>query len=244
MCRMLCLAGNYLPEYSSIMRSFWEITEKDPIITNKDGTFTSHDDGWGYVFHDGKDLEYFRSYEPIFKSSIPELPEGKIIMHARKAAPGEPKGIFACHPHFESDENYEVYLAHNGWFDKAALSKELDLKESEKYVDSHVFLKYIMSFSGDIEKRLRSALNKSRESGFIKTTANLMVLSLDRTTGKSKIYAYTDVAESREYTEFVRLYQIEGNGWKGIFSSSIIYSHSFPKNLRISEVPRDRIISL
>ncbi len=120
MCRMLCLVDNFLRDYEAIMKSFREVAKKDPIITGKEGDFISHDDGWGYVFHSKIQLKYFSSGYPVFESPIPDFPEGKLLMHARKAASGEPVGTLASHPHFESDEYYEVYLAHNGWFYKIA----------------------------------------------------------------------------------------------------------------------------
>ena len=127
MCRMFCLTGNYSDDFDSIMKSFVEVTKNDPLITAKEGNFKSHDHGWGYVHHSDESINYFRSNMPVFNSTISEFSYGNLIIHARKAATGEPLGTMATHPHFESDDQYEVYLAHNGWSNKSAIAKEMSV---------------------------------------------------------------------------------------------------------------------
>ncbi|MEM0134129.1 MAG: class II glutamine amidotransferase [Thermoplasmatales archaeon] len=222
--------------YQGITRSFWEITKKDPIITSKEGNFTSHNDGWGYVHYNNSTLEFFRSKIPVFDSAIPTFSSGNLIIHARKAAPGEPVGILASHPHNETNEEYDVFLAHNGWFDKQAIGKEMGIHNVESYVDSQMFLKYIMSFEGEFQNRLKRALYQAEENNFIKTSANLFILCIDRISGNSNIYYYTDVADGLEYSNYVKLYHAQTDKWKGVFSSSIIVPNSFPKNVQLSEV--------
>lgn len=235
---MFCLSGNYSKDYQRIIESFLEITKKDPIITNKEGNFTSHDHGWGYVHHDEYSLNFFRSKVPVFESDVPKFSSGNLIFHARKAAPGEPMGILASHPHYEIDEEYEVFLSHNGWFDKQAIAKEINISNIGKWVDSQMFLKFIMSFKGKFENRLKEALFQAHKKKLIKSTANLMILSIDRSSGESKVYYYTDVAEGREYTNYVKLYHAKTDDWKGVFSSSIVIPNSFPKNVELTEVER------
>ena len=244
MCRMFCLAGNYGSDFPSISRAFKEITEKDPIITSKEGDFTSHDDGWGYVHHRNHGLDYYRSADPVFKSEFPDFEKGNLVVHARKAAPKEPMGTSSCHPHFEMDERYEVFLSHNGWFDKYALARELGEKNPEKYVDSQMFLKYMMSFTGNLEDRLRTCTKKAKENEYIKSSANLMILALDRDSQKSQIYCYTDVAEGKEYTEYITLYEITEKNWKGIFSSSILVPEYLPGKSGARKIARGTVVSL
>ncbi len=241
MCRMFCLTGDYSDVFDSIRKSFFEITKKDPIITAKEGDFTAHDHGWGYAHHSGESVDYFRSSMPVFNSTIPGFSHGNLIVHARRAATGEPMGTIASHPHFEFDDQYEVYLTHNGWFNKLAIGRELAVNNYDKFVDSHMFLKYIMSFKGEFAERLDNALSNARKKGLINSTANLMILAVDRETGKSKIYYYTDVAEGSEYTDYVKLYSVRGERWRGVFSSSILVSDEFPKNLSTVEVKRGTV---
>ena len=244
MCRMFCLSGGYSSVFPDIKKAFMEITRRDPIISNGDGTYTSHDDGWGYVHHDGSTIVYGRSENPVFDSEIPPFKSGNLVVHARKAAPNEPVGASSSHPHMEYDERYEVYLSHNGWFDKFALAKELGIDNAEKYVDSQLFLKFLMGFSGNLEERLRSSTRVMKEKRLLNSTANLMVLGLNRKTQKTEIYCYTDVAEGKEYTEYVTLYKVSGNGWKGIFSSSLIIPEYFPMRTQTYKLPRGTVISL
>lgn len=241
MCRMFCLTGNYSDDFDSIMKSFLEVTKNDPLITAKEGNFKSHDHGWGYVYQSGESVDFFRSSKPVFNSTIPGFTYGNLIVHARKAATGEPMGTMASHPHFESDDQYEVYLAHNGWFNKPAIAKEMSVNNYSKFVDSHMFLKYIMSFKGEFLERLNSAISNAKKKGLINSTANLMILAIDRETGKSKIYYYTDSAEGYGYTDYVKLYLVKGKAWHGVFSSSILISDEFPKDLIKVEVKRNTI---
>ena len=241
MCRMFCLSGDYSDVFDSIRNSFLEITKKDPIITEKEGDFTAHDHGWGYVHHSGESVDYFRSNIPVFNSTFPGFSHGNLVVHARRAAAGEPMGTIASHPHFESDDKYEVYLAHNGWFNKPAIAREVGVTNYDKFVDSHMFLKYIMSFKGKFVERLENALTEARKKGLINSTANLMILAMDRETGRSNIYYYTDVAEGLEYTDYVKLYSITGSRWRGVFSSSILVSDRFPKNFSAVEVKRGTV---
>ena len=238
MCRMFSLSGDFSNEYRKIMTSFLDVTRHDPLSTNSDGSFTSHDHGYGYVHYDNSSLEFFRSKTPVFESLIPDFTSGQFIMHARKAAPGEPIGTLESHPHYEVDEDYEVFLAHNGWFDKKAIAMELGINNYGRYVDSQLFLKYVISFDGEFRNRLERALSFAKEKELIKSTANLMILSIDRNTLESRLYYYTDVKEGREYGDYVRLYHGKTDRWNGVFSSSIIQSDFFPKNVSKEEVKR------
>lgn len=244
MCRMFCLSGNYSKVYKEIVNSFLEITRSDPLSMDKNGVLTSHDHGWGFVHYDDSSLEFLRSKVPVFESNVPYFNSGEFVIHARKAAPSEPIGTLESHPHIEIDEDYEVYLAHNGWFDKQAIAKELNIDNFKKYVDSQLFLKYIFSFNGGFKTRLENALAEAWEKNLVKSTANLMILSIDRNTRESKIFYYTDVKEGHEYSDYVRLYQVNTEQWRGVFSSSIIKSRSFPKNTSPMEVEREIVHTL
>lgn len=244
MCRMFCLTGDYSDDFGLIFKSFLEVTKNDPIITAKEGDFRSHDHGWGYVYHSGKSVDYFRSSVPVFNSTMPEFYNGNLIVHARRAATGEPMGTMASHPHFESDDQYEVYLAHNGWFNKSAIAREMGINNYGTLVDSHMFLKYIMSFKGEFAERLHNALTEAKKKNLIISTANLMILAVERETGMSKMYYYTDSAEGFEYTDYVKLYLVRGKRWRGVFSSSILVPDQFPKYLGAVEVVRGTINTL
>ena len=238
MCRMFCLSGDFSKEYKKILDSFIEVTRNDTLSVNSDGSLTSHDHGYGYVRYDSSSLEFFRSRTPVFESNIQDFRSGQFIMHARKAAPDEPVGTLESHPHYEVDEDYEVFLAHNGWFDKKKIAVELGIENFTRYVDSQLFLKYILSFNGEFRTRLEKAISLAKEKDLIRATANLMILSIDRNTRNSKLYYYTDVKEGSEYSDYVKLYHGNTDLWNGVFSSSIIKSISFPKNVTMKEVRR------
>lgn len=244
MCRMLAISGNFSDDYPDIMMAFSDVTRKDPLADAKKSRSESHPDGWGLVHHAIGAIHHEKHELPFFNDKIQEFGSGNLILHARQAAPGEPMGVTRAHPFFATDGVYDVFLCHNGWFDKDAISHEMSLDHPENYVDTEIFLKYTMSFPGTIHEKLNKSLGASFRKNMVKSSANILALSINRKHNSAEILYYTNVSESNEYDEYYRLYLIVSAHWKGVFSSSIIKSPNFPKNCKISEVPRGRILSI
>ncbi len=244
MCRMFALTGDYSPVFTDIVRAFSEVTEKDPLADKNKGRSESHSDGWGLVYSGDGIIRYEKHGLPFFKDKIQEFEPGSIIIHARQAAPGEPMGVSRNHPFYSTDGRYDIFLCHNGWFDKDAISRKIFLKDPENYVDTEVFLKYAVRFPGTDSEKMAASLETAFRENMVKSSANLLALSIDRTSLTKKIIYYTDVSETRVYDEYYKLYFVESSHWKGIFSSSIIRSRHFPENCKIKEVPKGMLLTI
>ena len=244
MCRMLAMTGDFSSVFPGIMKAFSEVTRKDPLADKDKDRSESHSDGWGFVFSGNSNIRYEKHYLPFYNDKIPEFGSGSILIHARQAAPGEPMGVSRNHPFYATDGKYDIFLCHNGWFDKGAISRDISLKDPENYVDSEVFLKYAMKFHGTDMEKISASLETAFRENMVKSSANILALSINRMTRSRKILYYTDVSMAREYDEYYKLYIAEGSQWKGIFSSSIIRSMHFPEDCKITEVPRAMLLSI
>ena len=49
-------------------------------------------------------------------------------------------GASRNHPFYATDGRYDIFLCHNGWFDKDAISREISLTDPENYVASAVIM--------------------------------------------------------------------------------------------------------
>ncbi len=241
MCRMVLLWGNFSGQFRSIFKSLSDVAQDDPLLRKGSKTF-SHKDGWGYLNVSGESIELRRFAAPLnFKVRPPSAKDGVALIHARAAAKGEGMGILNAHPFHSQDETYDVYITHNGWFDKYMMNKALGLESVTKMNDTEVFLKLIMNQNGPIDERVKAALELSKRNDYMKGGANIYVAGLKRGTSRASIIYHTDTAPEREYGEYNKLYFIEGKNWSGVISSSIKLSKYFPKGVKIGDVERGKV---
>ncbi|MEM3192006.1 MAG: hypothetical protein QW292_07955, partial [Candidatus Parvarchaeota archaeon] len=191
-----------------IFKSLVDVAEDDPLAKNRP---VSHKDGWGLLnIYDGG-LELKRYGTPLTsRVPTPRVEEGVVIVHVRLAAPSEGKGVLNAHPFHLQDERYDVYISHNGWFDKFEMNKTLGLKSVRNINDTEAFLKLVMSQDGSIEDRIRAALYISKEKRYIKGGANIFLAAIERETKITSVIYYSDVAPEKEYTEYEKLYFLNG----------------------------------
>lgn len=242
MCRMFSLYGDYRNDVDDLLNSLREVSRRDPLRNDEEGHPISHNDGWGYIELNSKYVDYKRYKSPIFKTKLPEFREqGFLMVHARKAATGEPLGLLNSHPHHKSTPEYDLYLCHNGSYDKEKIAALLGESNIRNQTDSEFFLSYIASRNGSIEEKIRNAIDATVEKELLKTTNNIMLLSVDKDTEKVNLYYYSD---SRNPSEYTTLYYAETKKWKGVFSSSITLSKFFPKKLKIKKVPMRTLFEL
>jgi len=239
---MFSLYGDYSDDVGDLLNSLKEVSRSDPLRNDEDGNPISHNDGWGYVELSSKFIDYKRYKFPIFKTKLPEiLGPGYLMVHARKAATREPLGILNSHPHHKSTTEYDLYLCHNGSYDKKKIAALLGEEKISSQTDSEFFLSYIASRNGSIEEKIRNAIDATVERKLLKTTNNMMLLSVDKETEKVDLYYYSD---SRTPSEYTTLYYAEAKKWRGVFSSSITLSKFFPKKLKIKKVPMRTLFEL
>ncbi len=242
MCRMFSINGDFRKDIDAILNSLRDVTRKDPLLRDGEGRPESHPDGWGYVSLSQKSIDYRRYEKPFFKSKMPDLLEpGLLMVHVRKAADGEPLGFLNSHPHHKSTTEYDLYLCHNGQYNKERIASLLGEENAGNQTDSEFFLEYIASRKGTIEEKLKSSIEAISEKDLMKTTSNFTILSIDKNTHNAKIYYYSDTKNPTKYTD---LYYTETKKWKGVFSASIPLSKYFPKKLKMKKVPMKVLFEL
>ncbi len=234
--------GDFSEDYENLFLALKDVAKEDPIRKEMHSSWVSHDDGWGFVYYDDSTVIHERFVRPIFESNIVKIPSnGILIMHARKAGEIEPKGVMHSHPHRRSDRNYEVFLAHNGSFDKKIIAGMLNENLLNKQTDSEFFLEFLMGIEGNIFEKVNRALEITKEKEIIKTASNIFILSVEKLTGKVDLFYYS---YAKDFNDYIKLYHVKSETWEGIFSSSIIRSEYFPKVSNIDPVPKDTLLSL
>ncbi len=237
---MFALSGTYSDVVIPFFEAIKDVSQEDPMYDPDVAiTVKSHADGWGYAFSDGNLLEAKKYSSPVFESTNTTFPSGgKLIVHSRKADKGEHIGLASSHPYHRSDTQEEVYFAHNGTYNKEKILASLNMKSAGRMTDSEVFLEYVMSREGTIKDKVTAAIEDSGRLDFVKTTGNFFMISVDRESGNTTLFYYAYDTVGYDYTD---LYIAQGKGWKGVFSSSLPKSASFPGDLKLSKVGSDTL---
>lgn len=242
LCRMFTMFGDFKSDANDVFESLVEVCRHDPLFPEDRKGNPSHDDGWGYVAMDENSIDFRRYRKPIFNSRKPEFPEsGILVVHARKAAAGEPVGMLDSHPHHRSNTEYDVYLVHNGSYRKENIAGALNEGNLDNQPDSEFFLEYLMRQEGDIEEKIRKTLEDSGRFDFVKTTNNIFVLAVDKVTRKGRLFYYGD---SRFDNEYVTMYRVEKEGWVGVVSSSLLKASRFPHDVKIEKVEQRELVEI
>lgn len=239
---MFTVVGKYGDDIGDLFGSLVEVCKNDPFFPPDWNADPVHDDGWGYVMYDENAIDFKRYKEPIFSSKPPEFNrEGLLIVHARKAASGEPVGLLDAHPHHRGDSQYDVYLVHNGSYNKDKIAEKLHDSNLKNQPDSEFFLDYLIRQNGSIEDRIRKTLDDADKYDFVKTTNNIFILAVDKSTRMGRLFYYG--FSKRDY-EYIVMYRVEGNGWKGVISSSMLKASKLPKDLKITRVEQKELVEL
>jgi predicted glutamine amidotransferase len=239
---MFLLVGDYSTDLPNIFESLKDAAYDDLIYHQVYKRKISHDDGWGYVLLSQDSVHYDRIYKPIFECDLPVLPgSGALLMHARKAAEGEPLGPLNCHPHHRSNYLLDVYLSHNGAFDKRRIADLIGVDIIEGQTDSEFFLDLLMSKNGSVLEKLRSSIADMHDKELVKSTGNIFLVYRDKMSGDQGAYYYSTAKKPNEYTS---LYAVKGPDWSGIFSSTIVKSKYFPNPGQAEKVPMDVLFKL
>lgn len=239
---MFLLSGDFSKELDGIFNSLNEVCRSDPLFPEDRNKEACHDDGWGYVFNDGDVIEFKRYRKAIFNSEKPSFGRhGKLIVHVRKAASGEPVGLLDSHPHHRGNVDYDVYLVHNGSYNKKNIADKLGEGNIENQPDSEFFLEYLMKQEGGIEEKINKTLEAADMYDFVKTTNNIFIMAVDKASKKTRLFYYS---YSKNYDEYVTLYRVENERVKGVVSSSLLKSGLFPDSLRVSKVEQRKLVEL
>ncbi|MEM0155889.1 MAG: class II glutamine amidotransferase [Thermoplasmataceae archaeon] len=220
------------------------MAQHDPLLESGSELLPSHPDGWGYANLSDGDLAFWKSNLPVYESPIPVIKNGILMMHARKASPGEPKGLFSSHPYHGTTQEIEIFMAHNGAFEKKGIAKRLGISDCSNITDSELFLHLVLSKGGSLSERVSRSIDEIRDDDLLKGTPNLLFIGIDRNRKEPEVLYYTDSASNEQYVEYNKLYRIDQGNWSGIFSSSILKSEYFPEGYPAKEVKRNSITYL
>lgn len=162
MCRILAAAGesSTLRILRMLSKAFLASVERDELLAPVYGGYR-HCNGYGYVVAAWRagtgtpHLEYARHDTLSCQENLASLRRAVervlelaalgdkyiVILHARKASEGEPRGPLHAHPYrvdiLSGEGPRELYMAHNGGMVKEKLAEALGLPAS-LYTDSHL----------------------------------------------------------------------------------------------------------
>ncbi len=200
MCRMLAAAGeaSTLRLLRLLSRAFLSAVERDKLLAPVYGGYR-HCDGYGYVvavWRAGSEtphIAYVR-HDTLscsenlssLRRSVGEVLELAargdkyiVVLHARKAGRGEPRGPLHAHPYRVEVETpngpLELYVAHNGGMDKEELAATLGLPPA-RYTDSHLAALYLarsLSEGSTLLEAYRSLKRYVKETSALDTAAML-----------------------------------------------------------------------
>jgi len=210
-----------------------------------------HCDGYGYLilYDNGEGLkliiEKFDAYDSLSVSNdicsanlkalestvnklaklIEESRKGLLILHARKAGKGEPRGMMHAHPYIEgiaSKNGYRlIALAHNGSIDKKPLAKLIGVNPNA-YTDTHILTLWLtkqLMREGDIELVLKEAHQYTR------TALNVVIADVEvRERLKAVLYAYSYISEKIKDERRLKYYKpvfFKTLGAEGFISSTV-----------------------
>jgi predicted glutamine amidotransferase len=241
---MFMLKGSFSSDFEGIFTSLQEVARVDPLLENKGPSDGSHSDGWGYLNITDSKIEYVKFGTPIFHHEKLDTGDGVIMCHARNAAPNEPLGVNFAHPHYSSNDRFDFFLSHNGWFNKEGISSILKRNDSAYHTDSEMFLYLVSSLEGEPESRISEAIELVKERGLIRSSANLLFTVIDRKSQDYEAFYYSDAAAKSNYGTYQKLFLVRNERWSGVFSSSIVKANSFHFTENAEEVERGKLFML
>ena len=241
---MFGISGDFHEVFPEIFMALQDVARNDPLLDTRGIQLSEHSDGWGYVALSRDGLVHYKTSMPVYDSAPIIAQNGFMVAHARKASPSEPRGVANSHPFHASDQSMDIYLAHNGAFDKAEIAKILGIGETKDQTDSEFFLKLVIAQRGALMQRLEDAIGIAKEHRLLTGTPNLLLLGVRKDTMEPEILYYTAPPDSGKYGDYNRLYFVGGRGWSGVFSSSIIGSEFFPEDVETEQVKPGRVFSL
>ena len=228
MCRMLLFTGNNNELFHSLLQSLREVSRDDPLHDLQHKPFLDHKDGWGYVDSGNHFFVLGKSIDPIFKSDIENFKGDIRLVHARNATVGEPLTLTGTHPYHLPLEDYDLYLSHNGWIDKAKLTAAYSKIFLETRTDSEVFLNVVGSFPGTPIEKFRAALEQVYSTDSLRSGLNIFLLVVNRKSQAREIYIYSD---ARDFDLYHRLFLIKGDNFSAVVSSSLLQAKDFPSKV-------------
>ncbi|MCE4619826.1 MAG: hypothetical protein F7C33_02260 [Desulfurococcales archaeon] len=239
MCRMIALYADErgASTASKLVESLPSIARSDPLRDNE-----SHCDGVGYIAlwkpSNGWEIDYHRydagreaceenleHLEAITTKITRRLRVSKqalVILHARKAPPGSPRGPHNAHPFnakaVAEGEPLEIYLAHNGGLNTSLLAQRARLNVNpEKWVDSSLYTLYLAERLS-LGERLAGILEAS--GSIVETALDVALLLIRGDRASLYFYSYINPSLEDEKKEYYSYYVVERPGMRAVVPSS------------------------
>jgi len=213
--------------FGEFFKSLQSVCQNDPLKDLDPDGVAEHSDGWGYLDSNDTFINFSKFSEPIYRCTMPEFKGKYRIIHARNASKSQPMGFMKSHPYHSATLKFDHFLMHNGLVDKEKIRHNLTSESLEYMTDSEVLLDLICSFDGkDLETMLRNALKGVYSKNALISGLNIFFFSIGKDGRDQNLIIYSDALK---FDEYHRLYYSEGNNWKCVYSSSILYSKYFPK---------------
>ena len=241
MCRMLLFTGNNEQMFNSLLKSLREVSRDDPLHDLQHKPFLDHKDGWGYVDSGTRFMRFEKFLDPIFQSEQNNFGGDIRLIHARNATVGEPLTLTSTHPFHLPLDDYDVYLAHNGWIDKSKLTDKFSREFKETRSDSEVFLNLLGKFPGTPLDKLKSAIGEVYSTDSLRSGLNILFLAVNRKTQSRETYVYSD---ARNFDQYHRLYLIKGSSFSAVVSSSLLKANDFPSGVEKTQLSPGTIYSV
>ncbi len=239
MCRLLVFAGERasLPHIYPFIEAFAESARSDPYLAEvTGGKDESHDDGWGYVVVGPSSRTVYKSLRPVFedvrgRQYLKEVLDDEwflAVLHARKAARGQPVSLENVHPMCVHSAMYGlICVSHNGTVDKDKLAELIEERDKKERLNDTYFLAALLARSSDLVSSLREMI----VGRYVKTAANLGIMIPDlRAMGVVVYNVFGEKSMTRE--RYYRVYRIRGEGYV-MYSSSTLVDHYMPEARRV-----------
>ncbi len=170
-------------------------------------------------------LEALRSAASNLASLIERTRKGILILHARRASRGEPRGTLHAHPYIHgvaARAGYKIYaLAHNGGVDKQRLSMLVGV-DPTSYTDTHVFMTWLvrrLSYGVKLEEALEEAKQ------YVRTALDIVLAeAAPKPNGlevRLHLYGYIVKDLDEERREYYRPLFFDAGDAKGYISSTV-----------------------
>ncbi len=233
MCRMFAYVGDSEDELCELIFALGASAKKDLIAKAEKKPYV-HADGWGFVIASEEGVYRFRSPNPIFKEriSIP-VPKTRFIamFHARDATDKIVVGKRFSHPLMAETRDSMIFLAHNGYFKRGALSHVLHMENVPKLLDTELALEYIKR--NGVGKATN--LEKYSTKGY---PMNLFILEVEKKAETAILYYISSFLGRGKYgTIYKKRYK---KGAAAIFSSTL----GLFMDVRGAEVHPKRLVKL
>ncbi len=265
MCRLLA-ATAWEPRgvkiVVSLLPAFHSAASHDPLLQQITRRGPRHCHGYGYIllvdYGAGWETHYHRfdaatRYGPtetactvnldrlkrelgVLRSRLSTAEKAILILHARKASPGTPRGTTSAHPYHtttttSTGETLELYLAHNGRINHEPLAQQAGI-DPQKATDSQTLTLWL---AREIARGQPIQHALKRASAHTQTALVTAILLIKRDTPEIIYTSIYSVSLTRKQREYYKPKIINAPGARILVSPTILHYATTPPGSKILE---------